>query len=528
MKKTILILVVLALLVPASALAATEFSLGGFIKLSTFWDSTQNGYTPTGVIQRNNDQLFHHGQFNMSAQESRFSFTIKGPKFWGATTTGFIEMDFDGLADNNFSSVSGAVGNVAVTSPYLPRLRHAMFRLNWPETELMLGQYWGMFSEYSPEATGDSQMTNHGFLNQRVAQIRLTQKFLGDWTVAGAIMKPYDPSAADANWETVTAAGVNNIPAPGVAAGPAAAFNQLNGGAEGRSSETPQLQGKIQYEKDLYGKAAFYGRPRGFTAQVTGGWQRTRYRANQFTVANIFTFGQNQFGQAGNGVAGGLVQNAQQYLDPWCIQGTLFIPVLPTYSANLAGTASLTAQYWIGQGVSFVGGNRDNDNSWFDFSGIGRVNNGAGAQVNGTFYNRKLMNQFGGYLQGQYWFTNQWFMNAAFGMIRNYGIDQGTSALLAGQALNPAGYKYASNNDQQKLNNEFDLTLWYRPIEAIKFGLQYSYSRSIYLQKIDNPQIVGAVPGPGGLPAQAQGQPAAGAKDVGESHRVQFVAQMFF
>ncbi len=33
MKKTILILVVLALLVPAAALAATEFSLGGFIKL---------------------------------------------------------------------------------------------------------------------------------------------------------------------------------------------------------------------------------------------------------------------------------------------------------------------------------------------------------------------------------------------------------------------------------------------------------------------------------------------------------------
>ena len=31
----------------------------------------------------------------MTAQESRFNFTIKGPKLWGATTTGFIEMDFD-------------------------------------------------------------------------------------------------------------------------------------------------------------------------------------------------------------------------------------------------------------------------------------------------------------------------------------------------------------------------------------------------------------------------------------------------
>ena len=32
----------------------------------------------------------------MTAQGSRFNFTIKGPKLWGATTTGFIEMDFDG------------------------------------------------------------------------------------------------------------------------------------------------------------------------------------------------------------------------------------------------------------------------------------------------------------------------------------------------------------------------------------------------------------------------------------------------
>ena len=45
MKKTILILVVLALLVPAAALAATEFSLGGFIKLNSLWDSTQEWHS---------------------------------------------------------------------------------------------------------------------------------------------------------------------------------------------------------------------------------------------------------------------------------------------------------------------------------------------------------------------------------------------------------------------------------------------------------------------------------------------------
>ena len=88
------------------------------------------------------------------------------------------------------------------TDSYVPRLRHAMFRLNWPETELMFGQYFGMFSEYAPEGTGDSQLTNHGFINQRVPQIRLTQKFAGAWTVAGAICKPYDPAATDVNFIT--------------------------------------------------------------------------------------------------------------------------------------------------------------------------------------------------------------------------------------------------------------------------------------------------------------------------------------
>ena len=39
MKKFIVFGVVLALLVPSLAMAATEFSLGGFIKMDMMWDS---------------------------------------------------------------------------------------------------------------------------------------------------------------------------------------------------------------------------------------------------------------------------------------------------------------------------------------------------------------------------------------------------------------------------------------------------------------------------------------------------------
>ncbi len=42
MKKFLVFAVILALLVPAAAFAAAEFTLGGFIKLDAMWDS-QNG-----------------------------------------------------------------------------------------------------------------------------------------------------------------------------------------------------------------------------------------------------------------------------------------------------------------------------------------------------------------------------------------------------------------------------------------------------------------------------------------------------
>ena len=64
-------------------------------------------------------------------------------------------------------------------------------------------------------------------------------------------------------------------------------------------------------------------------------------------------------------------------------------------------------------------------------------------------YDRKLTQQYGGYLQGQYWFTNQWYMTAIWAFNRNFGFDQRPLA-TAGRpdGHQPAGYKYATNNDQ--------------------------------------------------------------------------------
>ena len=96
MKKFIVFAVVLALLVPAAAFAVTEFTLGGFIKLDTMWDSDGAvGKNLNGVPLRNNDANANHGRMKFTAQGSRFNMTIKGPQLWGAQVTGFFEMDFD-------------------------------------------------------------------------------------------------------------------------------------------------------------------------------------------------------------------------------------------------------------------------------------------------------------------------------------------------------------------------------------------------------------------------------------------------
>ena len=46
----------------------------------------------------------------------------------------------------------------------------------------------------------------------------------------------------------------------------------------GQSAETPQVQGKISYAHDFWGKAAYYGKPTPFTIQFVGGWQRNVMR----------------------------------------------------------------------------------------------------------------------------------------------------------------------------------------------------------------------------------------------------------
>jgi hypothetical protein len=472
MKKIFAFAVILALLLPAAAFAAAEFTLGGFVKLDTFWDSTQSSKNMLTPIARNNDPSFHHGRVKFTAQGSRFNLTIKGPNLWGAKTSGFIEMDFDseqqlGLGSANADNAS---------QNYKPRLRHAMFRFNWPTTELLFGQYWSMFCEFYSENVQDGPLMGHGMPTARLAQVRVSQMFGDGFTIAGLIGNP------------------NNI------TGAAGATPNYNNPNNGENAEMPQVQAKLMYQKDLWGKAAYYGAPMPFTARVIGGWQRNVLRASTNAVANQ-VFSTNTFGQNGFGTANGLLSN-HQYLNPWMIMGNVFLPILPTHSANLAGTASLSAQAYLGQGLGAFGEGMGND-VFATFQNQTWVNN----RTNYA-YEQQLYKKFGGYVQGQYYFTNHWFANVTGGYSRIYGVDRSLNN-AARTVANPAGYVWAGG-DQPSSWTEVDFTLWYRPIQAFKFGLQYAWQRTSWLQ------------------VTSTGAAGANTSNVGNSSRVEFVGFFYF
>jgi hypothetical protein len=462
MKKFIALFTLLALLaIPVSAMAvkAGDWELVGYTKLEAFWESAQVNKNLSGPVLRNNTaQPQEFGRFHMTAQSSRFGLKVNGPEILGAKTQGYIEIDFDSSQD----------GRQSASNSYAPRMRHAWFRLDWPGGwQLLMGQYWGVFCDFYPETVQDGPLQFHGMATQRIPQIRLTYK-TGPWTFSGLVADPYDPSG-----DNVTVA-----------------FNTLRGSQSsssigalwGQNSAFPQFQGQVIYEKDLYGKAAFAGRPRGFVADFGAGVQHLTYLGGRLTGAA--TFGQNDYQAIGNRV---LVQNDTQTLTPWVVQGTFFIPVLVTHNNNLAGTASLTIQAHIGQGFSFFGEGTDGDNSFFKYdSPINTVNVG-GAAVEWVGYRRHLTPKYGGYLQGQYYFTNQWYASVVYGFDKSYGISQERNAFLSTlDTANIQGYTYATISDQSQFTQEICGTLFFTPMKNLKFGLAYSFMQTKWFQITTN------------------------------------------
>ena len=176
MKRTLLALILLA---PVFLLGQEEekkfsISFSGFVKNDIFWDSRQTVsvregqfylYPANELFDENGEDINARPDFNFLSIQSRLRVDVTGPDVLGAKISAAIEGEFFGHTDPDINGF---------------RLRHAYIKMNWPKTELLVGQYWHpMFIPSSYPGTINFN-TGVPFLPfTRNPQIRLTQNFGG-------------------------------------------------------------------------------------------------------------------------------------------------------------------------------------------------------------------------------------------------------------------------------------------------------------------------------------------------------------
>lgn len=156
---------------PADASANWGIKLYGFVRNDIMYDSRQimsaregdlSLYAKDKFLDANGKDINAAPTFHMLAITSRLGGTISGPDAFGAKTSAILEAEFFGNIDGDINEF---------------RLRHAWAKLDWPKTQLAVGQYWHpMFITdcYPGVIDFNTGMPFQPF--NRSPQVRLTQK----------------------------------------------------------------------------------------------------------------------------------------------------------------------------------------------------------------------------------------------------------------------------------------------------------------------------------------------------------------
>jgi len=190
MKKSLIIFVVL---LPLLGLTQEEKKFGikfhGFVKTDILYDSRQTVnireghfalYPKNEDLDLDNNDINANPAFHMLSIQTRLKGLITGPDALGAKTSGMIEAEFFGQTVNKSEDLNGF------------RLRHALVKLDWENTQLLVGQYWHPMFNTSCFPGTVSFNTGVPFEPfNRSPQIRVTQKF-GGFSVVGALLAQRD------------------------------------------------------------------------------------------------------------------------------------------------------------------------------------------------------------------------------------------------------------------------------------------------------------------------------------------------
>ncbi len=148
-------------------------TLSGYVKTDLYYDTRQISnlredffllYPENQKLDINGKDINSKDHSGLLSIQSRLTWKITGPDVLKAKISALIEADFFGNENQTFVDINGF------------RLRHALIKLNWKNTELLAGQYWHPL--FIPESFPDVVSFNTGAPFQpfsRNPQIRLTR-----------------------------------------------------------------------------------------------------------------------------------------------------------------------------------------------------------------------------------------------------------------------------------------------------------------------------------------------------------------
>lgn len=269
--KRILLLAIATLISTMSFSQEFGIKWKGFVKTDYFFDTRQTInvreghfllYPANEFRDANGNDINAKANLNMLSIQTRLTGIISGPDILGAKSSGVIEGAFFG---HSIGDINGF------------RLRHAITKLNWENTELLFGQTWHpMFiAECFPEVI--SFNTGVPFVVfSRNPQLRITHK-INNLKLVLAFMSQRD-------------------------------FTSYGGSSALRNSATPDIQIQTSYKSGnfLFGAGAGYKEllPRletdkGYIAtgrvKALSYMAYTRFDANKFTFKAEGIFGSNLF-----------------------------------------------------------------------------------------------------------------------------------------------------------------------------------------------------------------------------------------
>lgn len=191
MKKCLLVILILLPFFAISQKKEKKFKVkfSGFVKTDIFFDSRQTISVREGhfLLYPRNESVDPDGadinarsSFNMLNIQTRVRMLATGPDVLGAKTSAFIEGAF-------FGSINPDINEF--------RLRHAFIKLQWPKTQLLVGQFWHPLFHTKCYPGTVSFNTGAPFEPfSRNPQIRVTQA-LGRFNVAFTVLTQRDFSS---------------------------------------------------------------------------------------------------------------------------------------------------------------------------------------------------------------------------------------------------------------------------------------------------------------------------------------------